>query len=638
MELVYTNDSCTGCNKCVRSCPVLTANIATEAGKVMVDSDKCIACGACFDACPHQARDFYDDTEKFFADLAAGKKISVILAPAFLANYPGEYQKVLGYLKKKGVNHICSVSFGADITTWGYLKYITEHNFTGGISQPCPAVVTYVEKYIPELIPRLMPVHSPMMCTAIYMKKYMNVTDEIAFISPCIAKKLEITDPNCGGYVSYNVTFDKLMKKIGSEYNSCAPYTDELEYGLGSLYPMPGGLRENVEHFLGKEQIVRQVEGEHEAYHYLTEYAGRIRQHKQEPFMVDILNCSKGCIYGTATEPERNTDDVMLTLAKMRNSKLEQGSGKKPFGKKSKSPWAAGEAPDQRLKNLMAAFSGLKLDDFIRHYTNKAVTVKEPSEQQIKDIFDGMNKTTREEQHRDCESCGYSTCKNMVRAIYNNVNVKENCVHYVRSLAEEETRTIAHLREQEKAEQELHQQKLADITERFVTLSDNISELNTANEASANEATTLAQHIQSISNLCNELNESLGTISDFINVYKQSNADISSIAGQTNLLSLNASIEAARAGEHGRGFAVVAEEIRQLSDSTKDLLSQNNEKAEAILPKVAGSMSSIEELVNRMNEMTEKVATIAANTEEISSQTTFVQEMTGALRNDVEAL
>ena len=132
-------------------------------------------------------------------------------------------------------------------------------------------MVTYVEKYIPELIPRMLPVHSPMMCTAIYMKKYMNVTDE-------------------------------------------------LEYGLGSLYPMPGGLRENVEHFLGKEQIVRQVEGEHEAYHYLREYAGRIKQHKQEPFMVDILNCSRGCIYGTATDPGRNTNDVMLTLAKMRNS------------------------------------------------------------------------------------------------------------------------------------------------------------------------------------------------------------------------------------------------------------------------------------------------------------------------------
>ena len=169
-------------------------------------------------------------------------------------------------------------------------------------------------------------------------------------------------------------------------------------------------------------------------------------------------------------------------------------------------------------------------------------------------------------------------------------------------------------------------------------MSDNISELNIANEASANEATNLAQHIQKISDLCENLNESVGIMSDFINVYKKSNEDISSIAGQTNLLSLNASIEAARAGEQGRGFAVVAEEIRNLSDSTKDLLSQNDQKADAILPKVGESMDAIKNLIERINEMTEKVATIAANTEEISSQTTYVQEMTGNLRDDVEQL
>ena len=39
-------------------------------------------------------------------------------------NYYSEYETILGALKKLGVNRILSVSFGADITTWGYINYI----------------------------------------------------------------------------------------------------------------------------------------------------------------------------------------------------------------------------------------------------------------------------------------------------------------------------------------------------------------------------------------------------------------------------------------------------------------------------------------------------------------------------------
>ena len=77
------------------------------------------------------------------------------------------------------ISNDISVSFGADITTWAYINYIQKHNYLGGISQPCLAVVGYIERYLPELLPKLFPVQSPMMCSAIYARKELGVTERI---------------------------------------------------------------------------------------------------------------------------------------------------------------------------------------------------------------------------------------------------------------------------------------------------------------------------------------------------------------------------------------------------------------------------------------------------------------------------
>lgn len=315
LSLVYTNEKCIGCNKCISVCSCTGACISHEVNgknRIDVDPSRCVACGACFDVCEHGAREYRDDTEKFFEDLKKGEKISILIAPAFKANYPKEYKSVLGGLKKLGVNRMINVSFGADITTWAYINYIQKNNFLGGISQPCPAVVGYIERNIPELLPKLFPVQSPMMCSAIYARKEMGITDKLAFISPCIAKKMEIDDPVNKGYISYNVTFDHLMKYVRENKVQGTIQNDEIEYGLGSAYPMPGGLKENVYWFLGESVFVRQVEGEKHMYHYLEQNKERIANNKTPYLFIDALNCSSGCLYGTACEQSKAHDDTVL--------------------------------------------------------------------------------------------------------------------------------------------------------------------------------------------------------------------------------------------------------------------------------------------------------------------------------------
>ena len=154
-------DKCIGCNACIRTCPVPTAN-SYDNGIVRINNAHCIQCGECIKHCLHGARDYDDDIERFLNDLRTGH-VSLIVAPAIKTAMDGKWRHVLKWLKEKGAREIYDVSFGADICTYLHLEYMKQHPDVKIISQPCAAIVNYVEKHKPELISSMSPIHSPML-------------------------------------------------------------------------------------------------------------------------------------------------------------------------------------------------------------------------------------------------------------------------------------------------------------------------------------------------------------------------------------------------------------------------------------------------------------------------------------------
>lgn len=678
MENIITIDEekCVGCNKCIRNCLVRDANYAyckNGENKVGIDTNKCLLCGKCIEVCDHDARDFADDLESFFEDLKKGQKIAVIAAPAIRNNFM-DYEYIFGFLKAQGVDIIYDVSFGADITTWGYLKAIKEKKLETVIAQPCPVVVNYVEKYKPELINYLAPIHSPMACTAIYMKKYDKYNGKIAFLSPCIAKIDEIRDTNTFGYINYNVTYKKLKKYIEENNINLRSYDkhsfDDIGSGLGLVFSRPGGLKENVEARV-KGAWIRQVEGHENAYKYLDEYALRVGSRKPVPLLVDVLNCSHGCNIGTGTTKEVEVDDADFNFNALKAEKLKERKGKLM---KRRMDWLYGHFD----KNL-------DIEDFARRYNVKKVTeLKTPTNNEIGEIFNKMHKTTSKDQALNCSACGNNTCKQMAISIFNELNYIENCTDYNRKeVVFEKNNFELKNKELEAKNEEINNilgevNRLSDerlkateslkgiiktLSETTDKSSKSVEEVNLLFEQiaeSTNNVSTFAKEVsgsvnsvviamKEISLSLNEISKNCirskvitgdaetkayetNTIIDNLNTSSKQIAKIvkviDDIADQTNMLALNAAIEAAGAGEAGKGFAVVADEVKELAKQTAESTEEIGNQIDVMQDSMTSAVHAMGTISLVIDEITSITSTIAAS---IAEQSAVSGDISGAI-------
>ena len=154
-------------------------------------------------------------------------------------------------------------------------------------------------------------------------------------------------------------------------------------------------------------------------------------------------------------------------------------------------------------------------------------------------------------------------------------------------------------------------QGMGELMEQMVQ---NVNQLDVSAENMEQASEEAKQILNELSQSNLKMTDGVGKIAEQIETTNQSVQEIreavsliSSIASQTNLLSLNASIEAARAGEAGRGFAVVASEIQQLADQSNQSADKIYEVINTLTKNFQQTMQIMEDVRTSTAEQNEKL-------------------------------
>lgn len=623
--ITFDSTKCVACNNCIRVCPSVEANTVEhdENGNVRfnINPDKCIRCGACVKICNHNARSYEDDTERFWADLKGGQKIIAICAPAVKVSFDGCWRNVLDILQKNGVEKIYDVSFGADICTWGHIRYLEQHPKTKLISQPCPAIVNYIKKFCHEALKSLSPVHSPMLCTAVYLKKYLGENTKIAALSPCIAKMDEFRET---GLVEYNVTFERLgelLKRNGTNFDALRKVRSNFEFAgmqgsMGAVYPRPGGLKACLELENPNLNVITS-EGTGKVYRDLDLYTST--GDRDLPDVFDVLSCDNGCGSGPA---------IGMQMSIYRMSGIMNGIEKYNRTKRVKFD------RKHRDKQFLQFDKQLKLEDFIRKYEPEKIEKITVSEMQIEDMLTQMHKHTETERNYNCHSCGFPTCRKMAEAIIKGVSAITSCAQYMQYEADVRR---SHIEETNTAIGEVTgelNQVVAQLTQNIGEVKEAVGDISELNSTNHNQIIGLSEILDELRRQSEEINNAMESINVSVAGFSETTRNISDIARQINILSINASIEAARAGDAGLGFAVVAQEVGTLATNSQEAVAEaekSNARVFGDINTVSGIVDNINmkmnEIQEMMNAVRDNISVTMGKGNDISSAMTKVAEI-----------
>lgn len=407
--LTLKKSNCKNCYKCIRNCPVKA--IRFSANQAHIINDECILCGRCFVVCPQNAKQIVDETEKVQVLMQGDEPVIASVAPSFVANYPGvginSFRKAL---KQIGFADAEETALGATIVKKEYERILKDEERNIVISSCCHSINLLIQKHFVNCLPYLADVISPMQAHAADIRRrYPNA--KIVFIGPCVAKKDEAE--HYKNYVDATLTFEEITAWFKRMNVVLEPEQDAEEKSKARFFPTTGGILKTMA-LDAPGYTYLAIDGVENCMDALRD----ISEGKVEKCFIEMSACAGSCIGGPVMEKKHNAETNYFRNPVIDYMAVSNYAGSSDF-----------DIEQPEVHELKKVFEPIE---------QKAI---EPLEYEINNILKKMGKTKKSDE-LNCGSCGYNTCREKAKAIFNGKADISMCLPYLKEKAESFSDTI----------------------------------------------------------------------------------------------------------------------------------------------------------------------------------------------------